>query len=74
MYMCGKCSRVLRTSGVHRVIRTKTGFRRTAGLCQPCVSQHDELARQRTVKQAMFGIVGLLGVFAVVSYALLNYL
>jgi hypothetical protein len=65
---------MLRTSGAHRTIQTKAGTFRTAGLCEPCATLHDQEQRQQQVKRTALSLAVLSVFIVALSYALLNYL
>lgn len=74
MFLCAKCSRVLRTSGTHRIIRTQSGNFRAAGLCSPCASRHDVEQKRQEFWRIFLGIGSVAIVFATASYLMGRYL
>lgn len=74
MFLCAKCNRILRTSGVHRIIRTKTGNLRAAGLCPPCATDHDVVQRRTAFWRTTLSFVFLTGLFGGASYLFLHHL
>lgn len=74
MFLCAKCNRMLRTSGIHRIIRTRTGNFRAAGLCPPCATTHDVVQKRAAFWRTTWSVVGLVAAFGAASYLLLNYL
>jgi len=74
MFLCARCSKILRTSGVHRIIRTTAGNLRAAGLCPPCANRHDVEQKRHEFWRTFVGIIGMTALFAAASYLLLHYL
>jgi hypothetical protein len=50
---------MLLNSGAHRVIRTKSGNYRTAGLCIDCAASYDRAALRRKFLTFTLGFLGL---------------
>ncbi len=72
MWQCATCRRLMRNSGLHRVLRSRSSaFYRNRGLCPLCAEMHDRRESSRVLwKTSMgFGAVALLCGLA--SYALL---
>lgn len=74
MFLCAKCNRILRNSGMHRIIRTGKGNYRAAGLCPPCATSHDDVQQRSAFWRTSLSFVGVTCVFGAASYLLLNYL
>lgn len=74
VFSCARCNRVLRTSGMHRIIRTKMGNFRAVGFCPPCADQHDLQQKRQDFWRMFLGIVVVVTVFAAASYLLVRYL
>ncbi len=74
MFSCAKCNRILRTSAIHRIIRTERGNFRAAGLCASCANRYDVEQKRQEFWRMSVGITSVALVFAAASYLLLNYL
>ena len=74
MFLCAKCNRILRTSGIHRMIRTKTGNLRAAGLCSPCADAHDTEQRRLAFWRTTLSFVFLTCLFGCATYLLFHHL
>jgi hypothetical protein len=71
--LCARCSRVLQSKTVQRIIRTESGGLRAAGLCAACADRHD-LEQKRQDWRMLLGIVAVALVFALAAYLLFYYL
>jgi hypothetical protein len=74
MMICARCSKTLRSSSVHRIIRTKAGNFRAAGLCPPCANSHDVEQKRHEFWRTALGVTAMAALFAGASYILLHYL
>lgn len=74
MFLCAKCNRILRNSGMHRIIRTGKGNYRAAGLCPPCADSHDVVQKRTALRRTGLSLIALICVFGGASYLLLNYM
>jgi hypothetical protein len=72
--LCARCSRVLQSKMIQRIIRTESGGFRAAGLCAACADRHDSEQKRQDFWQMLFGIASVVLVFALASYLLLRYL
>lgn len=60
MWECAMCrKRMFKSSGIHRMIRTKSGNFRVAGLCPACAACQDNQETNRGVWKTMLVFSGI---------------
>ena len=72
MWECAICrTRLWKNSGIHRMIKTRSGNYRVAGLCRDCVGRLDYRHEGRSLWKTLLVFVGIAISAAIASFLLM---